>query len=62
MFTFTLKTVVMIRKSAKGSLKVAIKTAKKAETVTTKVLTHEKTKQAFRSVKTHIFKGLGRTE
>ena len=50
----------MIRKSARSSIKVAIKTVKKAETVTTKVLSHEKTKQALKSAKTKIVRGLGK--
>ena len=51
--------VKMMRKSVKGSLKVAIKTARKAETVTTKVLTHERTKHVVRSAKTRIHNSLG---
>ena len=52
-------TVQMMRKSAKGSLRVAIKTVRKAETVTTKVLTHERTKHVVRSAKTRIHNSLG---
>ena len=48
-----------MRKSVKGSLKVAIKTVRTAETVS-KALTNERTKHRVRAAKTRIYNSLGR--